>query len=538
MFGNAERGALFGKGNTGRSDSLSAASPSGRTRRSTMTTFVAPSASPNFDEASPVGKQQFSPIATSMHASPKRQPSMSGVPQVSSRRDILEASVPRTDGDMELISALRKHVNHLEEETMVREGLAVSLGRSVLSMRTRCGDLEQRSVTLESTNTQLRNALAISEAQLQEVCRRSSTLEVSAKERDALAAKVASVKSLEDQVAALKSQNEALEAQMTDWKSKVKDALREGKKREQQLTSSSIVFQTEIKQLQEKLNEASFQLQVTSALQSKQRASRESQTDLSGVAQSDLGDGNPLSMSYGGSPLANEGSINIGRRRRSMLRSEGRDRAGSVVFSPTMLPPGLSVTGPENRPVSPSHATHLSPPQPMNMGESYTRGESPALLPVVPTLNFPLPLPPLSPHALQSPSGPTSPRRPEDPSMQPAAPPFIVTVHFSTPDGWSIDAKQRVPRGMTVEGLMQQCAQQFSARYQQDIQVDHMFIRMNHEKVKRSVILHRDRELHSFAIFQRYQREGTAIVLFLAPRDDMSEYVQLKLQQRLAEEMS
>lgn len=430
----------------------------------------------------------------------------------------------RSDEDMDLIHCLRRHVEALAEETRVRERVASSLGRTVLVTQKRCGDLEQRSVSLESSNAQLRHALELAEAQLQEACHRAQTLETGAKDREDLSVKLLAMKALEEQVSSLKSENASLASQMADWKSKVKEALKEGKKREQQLTSAAITTQTEMKQLQEKLNEAVFQLEAAAAMQSKQRSSKETQT-----ANVEGGEGVMLGSSYAGSPLAAEGSMSIGaRRRRSMVyRGEGRERAGSSTFSPTILPPGLLVSAPpDQRTLSPG------PPLPLKGdGQGLARSESPLPL-MLPGTSFPHPLPPLNPHQQDQLH---SPKRLDD---LPDVPPFIVTVHFSTPGGWSIDAKQRVPRGLTVEGLMLQCARQFSDRYQQDIQVDHMCIRMNHEKAKRSVILHRDRELHSFAIFQRYQREGTPIVLFLAPRDDMQEYVQLKLQQRLAEELS
>jgi hypothetical protein len=505
-------------------------------RRRTNTTIGVP---PSFDEASP-NDQRARPHATSQGAA-AASPPMRAM-KYSIPRDAFEHSILRSDEDMDLIHALRRHIAALEDDNAVRIGVATSLGRTVLQTQKRCGELEQKSVSLETSNAQLRHALEIAELQLQTACQRAQALEGGAREREEMTSRLAAAKSLEELVVSLKAQNESLEAQMVDWKSKVKEALKEGKKREQQLTSSAITSQTEMTQLQEKLNEATFQLQAASARQSKQRVAKEVQTEH---MEHYSGTGGELGASYAGSPMLNSdpGSNTVAglRRRRSMFQS--RDRAASMTFSPTMIPPALLVSGPhEYLPVSPG--------LPIKSGEggggarpNYTDSPQPPHV-TVPTVVFPYPLPPLNAQLLASPAGTASagqllhsPKKLEE-SQPPEVPPFIVTVHFSTPGGWSIDAKQRVPRGMTVEGLMQQCARQFSDRYQQVIHVEQMCIRMNHEKAKRSVILHRLREIHSYAVFQRYQRDGTPIVLFLAPRDDMQEFVQRKLQERLVEELA
>ncbi|CUG87192.1 Hypothetical protein, putative [Bodo saltans] len=493
--------------------------------------------SPKFDEASPQGERARSSMQMFTASPSPSGATTNRAMKYSVPRDAFEHSIIRSDEDMTLIHALRRHIEALEDDNSVRIGIATSLGKTVLHTQKRCGELEQKSVSLETSNAQLRHALELSELQLQTACHRAQTLEDGARERDEMATRLAAVKPMEELVASLKAQNESLEAQMVDWKTKVKEALKEGKKREQQLTSAAITSQTEISQLQEKLNEATFQLQAASARQSKQRVSKEVQTEQFDPSANN-GD---LAASYVGSPMlgSESGAVAGIRRRRSMFQS--RDRAGSMTFSPTMIPPALLVSGPmEYLPVSPGL------PIKSNEGgggarPSYTDSPQPLMV-NVPTVVFPHPLPPLNPQLLASPAGVTpqllhSPKKFEE-LQSPEAPPFIVTVHFSTPGGWSIDAKQRVPRGMTVEGLMQQCARQFSDRYQQVINVDHMCVRMNHEKAKRSVILHRLRDIHSYSVFQRYQRDGTPIVLFLAPRDDMQEFVQHKLQQRLVEELA
>ena len=144
---------------------------------------------------------------------------------------------------------------------------------------------------------------------------------------------------------------------------------------------------------------------------------------------------------------------------------------------------------------------------------------------------------PLSPQVISRTSNPLgggakSPPRLDD-ITAPDPPPFIVAVHFNTADGWSIDSKHRVSYGMSVADLILTCSEQFNSRYAQTIDAKTMCLRMNHDKAKRSVVLHAHRELHSFSYFQKCQRESMPIIMFLAPRDEMHEYVQERLREVL-----
>lgn len=394
-----------------------------------------------------------------------------------------------------LIQALRKHIAALEDEMIVKGEVTRTLGAQALLHKQEGSVFQQQCQQHEQMIRQLSQAVAECQQQVFEAAPRAQQLEHRVKqlEEELTAAEQTVSKPLKDEIASLTLQKHDLESQMTDWKQKVKEALKDGKRREQQLQSSEITLQTEIKQLQEKVNEMTFQLHTLSVYASKQRVAKEIQTNIS--VPCDSADNTlQLGASPSGSPTIGGGAA---RRRRSMLEARGPSIGGE---SPAITFASSPLTEP--------------PPLPLR-SDAASR--------------FPHPLSPLSAHVIGggsalSPSGGKSPPRLDDASI-PEPPPFIVAVHFNTSEGWSIDTKHRVSYGMTVASLIQQCSDQFNQRFSQDIQAEKMCLRMNHDKAKRSVVLHPLRELHSFSYFQKCQREGWQIILFLSPRDELHEYV-------------
>jgi hypothetical protein len=114
---------------------------------------------------------------------------------------------------------------------------------------------------------------------------------------------------------------------------------------------------------------------------------------------------------------------------------------------------------------------------------------------------------------------------------QPEPSPFIVTVHFCTSTGWTVDTKHRVQHRTTVAMLVEQCCEQLASRHAQEIDPAKWCLRINHERAKRSVTLSDSRELHSFSYFQRCQRDGVPITLFMYRRDELVDLVHVRLRQ-------
>lgn len=437
--------------------------------------------------------------------------------------------VPVREEDQRLIDALREEVACLEDELAVKNEMARCLGTSLVAATSDMDGLRRATVVAEQQLKQLQWALATAQQQSADHAPRVQSLEARVRElEDALAASDLTVtKPLIEEIRQLKAQRDDLETQMTDWKAKVKEALKEGKRREQQLTSSEITLKTELNQLQEKLNEAAFQLQVSAAMTGRQRAMKETQTDEVAGATAYDGYHSPHHLA---SPHGDGTANNILRRRRSIL--ETRERGASIASSLALTIPNAALTASMEFAASPPAASPVAavPPLPLR-GSSIDHAQSV-------TYGFPLPLSPLNPQQMMGSAaspGPASPMRIDDPSA-PEPAPFVVTVHYCTSEGWSIDSKHRVQRGLTVAALTHQCCEQFNSRYQQSIDASAVCLRMNHDRAKRSVVLSPLRELHSFSFFQRCQREGVPILLYLSARDEMQEYVQLRLRARKAEE--
>lgn len=459
-----------------------------------------------------------------------------------------------------LIKALRFENYCQKGELLVTREMTKSLGNALLVTEDTCSAQQQKLAQVEQQLAALRAKCAQQDVDSAQVHRVPQ-----------LEAKVAVLESaiqqhhdesqpLLEEVTQLRVHRTNLEAQMTEWKDKVKEALKEGKRREQQLMSSEILLKTELKQLKDKLDQTTFELQASAALAARPRSDKEVQTDPVLVGNVNGGSGAVSNAVNVQSGLAAPDALM--RRRRSVLSRErgaslqaasppttltmsmdGRVLSGSPpAFNP---PPPFSPANGANGTVDGSphpHATVVVPPN-----GTQVPPVSPMVLPlravsIDPSqnlaLSFPLPLSPLVISSAGSTTGapPESPMR-IDAASAPEPAPFMVTVHCNTSEGWSIQSKHRVPRGMTVADLTEQCCEQFRTRYQQShMDPDSMCLRMNHERAKRSVVLSPGRELHSFAVLLRCQSENVNITLFLTPRDEMAEYVQSRIRARRVED--
>ncbi|KEG14795.1 hypothetical protein DQ04_00301050 [Trypanosoma grayi] len=299
----------------------------------------------------------------------------------------------------------------------------------------------------------------------------------------------------------LQSKLAEMEAQMAVWKRRVKSALRTSQERERSLLSENITLQQTTQELQEKLNEATFHIEATALRNARQstKVSRACQVDATSDGMNSgndsFGEENNLELT---------GSCSTRQQRRHHHRPT---RMPSYVLASSSGLTAASAAG-----FSADQQQELVTENGDGGGGSASRSSP---------LNFPYPqLLPVS-----GSGGAPMPISSSDPASHSEASPFIVAVHYSNADGWSVETKLRVLPGMTVAQLKERCCSRFHERHLMVLDPATLCVRFHHEKSGRQVVLSAYRELHSFAHFQRCEREKTPIVLYLAPEDNLSRLV-------------
>ena len=96
-------------------------------------------------------------------------------------------------------------------------------------------------------------------------------------------------------------------------------------------------------------------------------------------------------------------------------------------------------------------------------------------------------------------------------------PPMIVTVHYGSSDGWTVDTKTLVKCGDTVGTVIADVCERVNSRYGRNLDCASMCMKTHHAKAKRFVVLSEHREMHSFAYFKKCFQEGKPINLNLEP---------------------
>jgi hypothetical protein len=429
------------------------------------------------------------------------------------------------------LGLMRVECDFLRDELLVKGQVAIVLGNMLVAAQAEAAQAKQDMTARIDLINQMQLEIHAQREELSALRHASASLERQVKERSEEAEKSAQAVASSAELTRLREEKQSLESQMSEWKTKVKEALREQKKREQQLTSSEIELRTELKSAQEKLSEAQFQLAGLQAKQNKVRTAREVQTDAvplqSSFARGGLG--SPVSGGGAidvGSPMAVMGSGatggNIQQRRRGYSKE---------IRSPSLQPmTAASVSGVR----SPSHAA--PPPLPLQTS-SMVRSDQGALSTFAALYeSFPLPISlneaallGLDPRAATLSPDNTGGGRDSPAVASQNAPdaPFIVSVHYSAEQdgGWSVVTKHRITVGMTTADLIEQCCEQCATRYKVTLLPDRVCIRLNHEHAKRKVTLSLPRKLHSFVYFRKCQKEGTPIVLYICPKDDLADVV-------------
>ncbi|RNF02568.1 hypothetical protein TraAM80_06301 [Trypanosoma rangeli] len=296
------------------------------------------------------------------------------------------------------------------------------------------------------------------------------------------------------------------------WRQRVKEALRTSQRREQALLAENIALQQRAQKLQERLNEAMFRIEACALKNARQttKVSCHSQTnEFTEDAESDkdLCCGDTLVMSDTGITLSlrqpRHSSPRPTTRAMSYVVASMESLAAAATAAPTvapMLPEFLSDGDPKSplRFPYPPPSLLLKSRGNSNPNSNSTNDSS---------LNYALEI--------------TS----RDPGSQAKAPPLIVAVHYNNSEGWSVQTKVRVSPGMTVTKLKEYCCSLFNERYQLQLDAVALCVRYYHAKANRHVVLSAYRELHSFACFQRCEREQIHITLQLVTEDRLARLV-------------
>ena len=426
-----------------------------------------------------------------------------------------------------LVGLLRMERDQLSDELVVKNQLAISLANGLVVAQADAQqarrDMAARIDLINQMQLELHD-LAFERDTLHQTV---NNLEKAAKSAAEDAASVAVAAASNTELAKLREEKASLEAQMSDWKAKVKEALRENKKREQQLTSAEIELRTELKTVQERLSESQFQVTSLQAKQNRVRVAKEVQTDQLLSAPS-LTISSPNAVGGGGGEFGSPiGSTGGAARRRGYSKE---------VRSPS-LQPATASTGPvpffgSSASVGVKSPPTAPPPLPLQTS-SLGRSDNGALSSFASLYeSFPLPIS-LTEAAVLALDPRAATLSPDGRGPSPAAPPdtpeapFIVAVHYAAEQegGWSVETKHRVTVGMTTAELIAQCCEQCASRYNVVLVPDRVCIRMNHDKAKRKVTLSLPRKLHSFMYFKKCQKDGTPIVLYLCQKDELAEAV-------------
>lgn len=102
------------------------------------------------------------------------------------------------------------------------------------------------------------------------------------------------------------------------------------------------------------------------------------------------------------------------------------------------------------------------------------------------------------------------------PAAEPPAP-MIVTVHYGSDDGWTVDTKLLVKANMTVGDVINTACELVNSRYGRKLDCAAMCLKTHHARAARFVVLSEHREMHSFAYFQKLTKDSKPVVLQLEP---------------------
>jgi hypothetical protein len=356
-----------------------------------------------------------------------------------------------------LVAELRKERDLLADDLQVKTQMVVALAnsyhttkRALDSARAASSSKDEQLVTNVSEVTSLRQQLQQQTGKAAAAERRCKDLEAeaeAAKHAASEAEKRASgLAATEQEAQRLREEKAEMERTMDDWKGKVKEALKENRKKEQQHVQTEIEQGRTIKKLQELVDKLRFDVETAKLrdpANAKPRVDAETQADLAPPAPA-------------APPLA--------------------PGAGTPGRPSTPLPP-LMHQDPSARAGTPEHH-HPS-------GAEMAPWASP---------------PPIQPEETAEPPKP-----------------LIVTVHYGSSDGWTVDTKLGIKSGEAVKDVIATACERVNSRYGRNLDCASMCLKTHHAKAKRFVVLSEHRELHSFTYFRKCQSDNKPITLHLEP---------------------
>lgn len=386
---------------------------------------------------------------------------------------------------LQYVTSLRQEALFLSDEVLIKNQTITAMANALKTNRQRLNEARAGQADVEG---RLKRAMEeISSLRLAQIDAAPRTAELETvkikleEEVKSLSATLAdqgsrlgNTSKLEEENTKLKTELQQMNDNMADWRAKVKEALKENRKKEQAHEKTEIELRTQLNSVKEQLDRATFELQAFRAKEAKVRSHVDTQTDdvlleplLIPMFQEKMME----AMQGNGAPLP----------------------GGTFPFSP------LSVNG-----RSASLAGITTPPLPVR-SQSKAPGTGTA--------------------GTEAGGGTTGKGEGEDLTSPPPkapnpAPRFIVAVHFGSQEGWTVDTKHVVNPGMTVSELIRNCCATINARYAQKLDETQLCLKLNHGKAKRLVTLSDQRELHSFAVFHKYQKDGIPIVLTLDHKRD------------------
>lgn len=405
-------------------------------------------------------------------------------------------SHPQVQSLNELVSSLKKEVILLRDELRVKDQMIISTSNM----------LHRANEELMQLRSKDRNTNVVTAA----TGTPSSSSSTSSQELTTI---------IDD----LKSKLEEKEKQMIDWRAKVKEAIKENKRKEKIAQDEILAAQNQVMELQTQNRDLQY-LKRTRAIE---RTDREVQTVNFGGGNNNFNSNvNNNNNTAGGSNNQNFGSggqqsdflgvaARIGSTGTVELQHWMRnlDKNNASISQPRAL--SLILTPPSRR--------ALSQQQKINNNNNGNIVMSPeATIPV----------------ALQSATSPLGnnnnllassnfaatilnsppPQIPELPvSDLQNAPPIIVSIYYGTADGWSVDTKLRVEPGQTIADLICITCDRINERYGKKLDAAAMCLRTHHPRAQRWVTIKDHRSVHSFAFFLRSATQSEAVKLQLEP---------------------
>lgn len=470
-----------------------------------------------------------------------------------------------------LVAVLRREKALQDDELVVRTQTVVSMANALLLARTDAAAS--------------RSALAVERARRQ-AAETATAAAAAATAATATAAAHAppvdsdAISEMKAELALLRAGKAESDATMAEWRGKVKEALKDSRRKEQAQQQREIALRTELKELQELHDRAAFEVAALRLRADRPREAKEAQTeaDVTGLPPP-AGAAAATSVATAGAFCSDASGGGFGDWAGGAGGS-GDGRRGAGDGAVPLRVRSLSRAGAEARRLMSRRSSSAAPPEGLNTslsnGAANTSaaaagavagggtGVAVALAPrfvaspetagaagggaataaaagsalrdgsVAPNSAFaggspwasPAPQPPGG-HAVTPGSALAiaSAASADGPGNEPREP-LIVTVHFGTTEGWTLDTKHRVSPGMTVGELVTACCAMINARFSQALEPRQMCLKLQHERAKRPVTLREEREVCSFTLFDRCQREAVPIVLRLGHKEKQPAHVQ------------